>query len=388
MSLISVASDPLDVAIANPVAWALLTASIYYEVSVWDIIVVFAALTKGNNANIGAMMVNPVDVATIVSDVSAVSAVVASVGTFDYAMADNIASGLFADSTIAMNAIVAAKAGIQTSVAASVEMMPAIAARPVAFGIVSNSIASVQAIADNATAWNTFRGSATFLTYLKEIITATAGLDGTHASVDAIIADATALALVAADSEASQAMASSSAAVATLASSANLGIILDSATAMTHFATEANIQAFLDVPAAVAPVFGSSAAKGVIMNFTSLVDSIAGNGTTLTYLAGLTATAIPASNRSGTTAADDPFDGIPSKVLVLGMRANNIGAIAVAYDFDGSVVAGTTPGTGSISLKGTVTEVTCTAYTDPTWTVAGIAITSASSPQWVYVDMT
>jgi hypothetical protein len=123
------------------------------------------------------------------------------------------------------------------------------------------------------------------------------------------------------------------------------------------------------------------------MNSTALVDSIGANSGIISYQSASTSTALPASLRSGTTAVDDPFDGIPSKVLVLGMKGNTIVATQVTFSFNGSVVSGTSPGTSDIGLAGTVTATTCTAYTDPTWTVAGIAATIAASPIWIYYDM-
>jgi hypothetical protein len=89
----------------------------------------------------------------------------------------------------------------------------------------------------------------------------------------------------------------------------------------------------------------STAAKAAMVTSTTMIDLIRDTPSAFGVLGGLAVKATPASIRSSALAstADDPFDGIPNKVLVIGMRANNIGAIAANYDFDGSVVAGSTP---------------------------------------------
>jgi hypothetical protein len=68
----------------------------------------------------------------------------------------------------------------------------------------------------------------------------------------------------------------------------------------------------------------STAAKSVIVASTTMVDLIRDTPHALATITALASTAIPASLRSSTTAVGDPFDGIPSKVIVVGMRANNI----------------------------------------------------------------
>jgi hypothetical protein len=155
--------------------------------------------------------------------------------------------------------------------------------------------------------------------------------------------------------------------------------------AQTEIANATNIAAFLAVDSAIPLVFASSAAKDLIISTDSLTDlflSGAPRDYAMTLVSGVT---IPTNlNVIGAT---NVFGGAPAKVLVLKMRANNIGAIAGAYVFGGSVAAGT-GATGTVSLKGTVRENTAFAYTNPTWSVGGIAATAAVSPEWQFVDMT
>tara|TARA_R110000782_G_scaffold77033_3_gene153023 strand:+ start:1462 stop:2742 length:1281 start_codon:yes stop_codon:yes gene_type:complete len=376
--------DSLTTVADNTVAWSHYSTSAFYEQNVWDVVVTLVGLTKADNATISAMMINVSDVADITSNARGIAAVVASPDTFEHSQSSSAATELYADSAVAMNAVVAGSAAIQTILAASVELMGDIASRPTAFGIVANSIPSVQAIAANATGWTSFFGSASFPTYLKEIISAIAGLDGSHASVNAIIADASALALVAASAEASQAMSASSAAVTSAASSPNLGVLLGSTTAMAYFGTEANVLAFISVSSAVPTVFASSIAKGVIVGSTTLIDHLATNEQA--YLESIMSGATIPSNLNVVGATND-WGGLPSKIISVKMRANNIGAIAGTYTFTGDVVAGSAVG-ATIALKGTVTETSIMGYTNAKWKVSGIAATAAASPEWKYIDMT
>jgi hypothetical protein len=388
MSTVSNISSVLETVSDNPTSWGYFSGSIYYESHIKNIIAHLSGVDPSLYGSVSLLILDPVSMGDISVSERGMRALVNSLPSATIMAGDSVAMALVAADTTAIT-LVAKQTSIMPAIANNVEAMDEIVSRGVATGVMASNAGAIQAISVNPTGWANYLTSPFFATNLKNIICNIASLDPSlFVDVNAIIANSTALTAVANNSQASQALSTSSAAVSTLASSPNLSIILGSVVAMAHFGTEAGIQAFLNVPAAVPTVFSSSIAKGVIMGSTSIVDSIAANSTTLAYLSGLTVKSVPASLRTSTTSADDPFDGIPNKVLVLGMRANNIGAIAVAYDFDGSLVAGSNPSTGSISLKGTVTETTCTAYTDPTWTVAGIGATVAVLPEWTWVDMT
>jgi hypothetical protein len=243
------------------------------------------------------------------------------------------------------------------------------------------------AISSNATAWTTFQTSAFFDTNLKDIIANIIGVTpSAYADVDAIIADASALTLVAASTPACEALASSSAAVTTLASSANLSIIMGSSTAMGVFGTAANIGTFLGVAAAIPVVFGSAIAKGVIVASNTLMDVVATTGAITDYLAGLATTAIPSN--LNVVNSNNVFGGFPDKFIILKIRANNIGAIAMTFTLAGSPLAGTEYG-NEVSASGTVTATAVFGVNNPaTWAASGIAATSAASPEVTYFDMT
>jgi hypothetical protein len=395
MSTVTGNNNSLNNVLANPVSWALFNSSPYYETNVWDVIVSFAGLTKSDNDTLALMMVNSIDVASIAASPSAMSALVASPDTFEYAQTSSIATGLFADRPVAMNAIAGGSASIQTVLASSVEMMANIASRPAAYGIIANSAPSVKAIAANDAAWATFSGSASFTTYLTKIITAVAGLDGTHANVDAIIADAAALTLVAANAKAVSALASSSSAMTTLASSANIGIILGSSVAMGIIGPNSTAMgSFLGSSGAWAGLFSSSVAKGYIVDSTELVDIVAANADLITYLGTLavndvTALGLPDGNASSLqTFVASPV--LPAKVLTLSAKEVGIAATYSNYNFGGSTITGSQAG-ATLSLSGTGNggqPAHIAGYTDMSWNFQGVGVTAATRPIISYVDMT
>jgi len=369
----------------NSIAWSLFSKSDHYQTYLPAIV--------SNLAGISVAAF--VDIETIVSDATAKGAVVDSNLAMSAMVADTPATQLMVDDHGFMGLVAARPAAI--NVVANSSQMDVVAGSPVAMteitaeiggsAAMANSPGAIQAIANVPTSWQTYKNGAHFALTLKSAIINIAGLSGSYPTIDSIIADPVALALVAANAQASDALSTSSAAAVTLSTSPNLGIILGSATAMVYFGTESVITTFLGVEAAVPVVFGSSIAKGVIVASTPLVDLIAGSSSIVSFLSASAVTSIPASLRSATTAANDPFDGIPSKVLTLGMRANNIGAISANYNFGGSPAAGT-GATATIGLKGSVTNTHIFGYTNPTWTVAGIAVTAAVSPEWTWYDMT
>jgi len=267
--------------------------------------------------------------------------------------------------------------------------MEEIAGSNVAMPAMANSAPAVQAIAANPSAWPTFLASPYFGASDKTIMLNLVGATPSdYSSFDAVIADAEVLALIAANPEAVETFAGNSGAMTTLTGSTNIGIILGSDTAMGIIGTDTTAMTnFINTTSAMVPLLNSSAAKGFIVASTPLVDAVAANGAMVSYMVANGFQTIPASNRSGTTTVSQPFDGIPSKVMLLKMRANNIGAIAATYTFLGSPAAGT-GASSTIALKGTVIETRVSGYTDLQWGVSGIAATAAASPEVTYFDMT
>ena len=388
MSTVSGSVPTLESVSDNPTSWSKFIVSNYYEPNIKDIIANYAGVDSSLYANITALIVDPTSFGDISANARAMKGIVASINSVDIMAGDSVAMSAVADNTVAIG-IVASATDIMPTIASHTEAMNEIVSRSIATSLMASNKGAIQAIANNSTAWINYLGGTYFSSNLKNIVANLAGLTPSdYADVDAIIADATALTAVANNSKASQALASNAAAVTTLASSPNLSIILGSTIAMEHFGTEANIGTFLGVSGAVPIVFGSSIAKGVIVASATLVNFIGATASILDYLADFTVTALPASLKASTTTTSQPFDGIPNKVLVLRMRANNIGAIDASYTFGGSPSVGT--GTGAPTLlRGTQPGITVTrGYTAPTWGVVGIAVTAAVSPEWTYVDMT
>jgi hypothetical protein len=376
--------DSLTAAADNAVAWSYYSTSAFYEQNVWDIIVTLVGLTKADNASIGAMMVNVSDVADITGDARGIAAVIASPDAFEYSQSSSAATELYADSTIAMNAIIAGTAAIQTILAASAELMGDIASRPTAFGIVANSLPSVQAIAANATGWTSFLGSASFPTYLKEIITSTAGLDGTHASVDAIIADATALALVAANARAVQSLLSNSAAITTLTGSPNLAVFLGSSAAMAEITPNESLMNTLIADTTAFPILLTSAdAKAAIFASATLLNTMLTGADSSVTIQGLAQTKVGPT--PDTSIGNFQSLGLSGNVILLtGVMGSIVGTLLDNY------FKGDTGPTDTIACPGVQGVVPPTAinkaYTNPVWDVNSIAATAAAKITVTYVD--
>jgi hypothetical protein len=388
MSIVTADRGTLGIIMANPVSASLLKASPHYETYIKSTIAnLTPALVAGNYATVQALVTDNAAMGIALDFPGAVEAIIASPTTMGFVAGDLTIMATLVDSSIAVG-LVASDAGAMAIIASEVNAMDNIVASSVAMPVVASKPAAMLAIAANNVAFNSFLTSAFFSANRKKAIANMVGLvAGDYADVSAMVDDSAALTAIVGSVPASRAFGTDSAAMAHLASSPNLSIVLGSATAMaqTEIANATNIASFLAVDSAIPLVFASSAAKGIIVSNDSLTDLFL-SGAPRDYAETLmTAPTIPTNlNAPGTT---NVFGGAPAKVLVLKMRANNIGAIAAGYTFGGTVTAGTGVN-GTVSLKGTVRETTAFAYTNPTWSVGGIAATAAVSPEWQFVDMT
>ena len=370
----------------NPTAWGFFILSDYYEANILNIVANYAGVNPATHNNISELILDSTSIADVAVDSRAMRAVVASLSTVIVMAGNSVAMTNVADDTAAIT-IVAETSSIMPTVASKTQAMNEIVSRAIPMNRMSINAGAIQAIGANPTAWANFKSSAHFSNDLKDVVANLAGLNPSdYVDVNALIASATALTAIAANAQASDALSTSSAATTTLASSPNLSIILGSLTAMTYYGTEANIQAFLTVPAAVSVVFGSSVAKSIIVASDTLIDFIAATSSITTYLSGISTTAIPSNlNAVGT---NNVFGGFPDKFIILSIRANNIGAIAMDFTLAGSPLAGTTY-SNILSPSGTVTVSAVLGLSNPaTWKASGIAATAAASPETKYVDMT
>jgi|TARA_R110000782_G_scaffold136429_2_gene228880 hypothetical protein len=386
MAAVSDVSSVLQTVSGNPTAWGYFYGSDFYESHIKKIIAHLSGIDPSVYASTNLLITDPVSMGDISVSEQGMRALVNSLPSATIMAGSSVAMPLVAANSIAIN-LVAQQTNIMPTIAASATAMGNIVSYSVAMNAMSINAGAIQAIGANAAAWTSFKSSAHFSTDLKDVVANLAGLiPSDYASIDAIIANEAALTAVAANAQASDALSTSSAATTTLASSPNLSIILGSATAMTYYGTEANIQAFLTVPAAVPVVFGSSVAKGIIVASDTLIDFIAATSSITSYLGTIATTAIPSNlNAVGT---NNVFGGFPDKFIILSIRANNIGAIPMDFTLAGSPLAGTTY-SNIVSPSGTVTKTIALGLSNPaTWKASGIAATAAASPETTYVDMT
>lgn len=370
----------------NPTSWSKFIASNYYESNIKDIVANYAGVDSSLYANITALIVDPTSFGDISVNARAMKAIVASLGTVDIMGGNSVAMSAVADNTVAIG-IVASATDIMPTIASHTEAMNEIVSRSIATSLMSNNKGAIQAISKNSIAWSNYLGGTYFSSNLKNIVANIANLTPSdYANVDEIIASETALTAVSLNSQASQALASSSSAVLTLASSPNLSIILGSAIAMEFFGTESAITSFIGVTAAVPVVFTSAIAKSVIVASDALMNIIATTAAITDHLTTIATTALPTNLNS--VGSNNVFGGFPDKFIVLKIRANNIGAIAMTFTLAGSPIAGSTYG-NVVSASGTVTATAVFGLTNPaTWKASGIAATAAASPEVTYVDMT
>jgi len=378
----------LNVLAANPVAWNLFSKSQFYETNVRTVISNYAGVNPAIYPTVSSLIADPMAMADIASFPNAMLAVVASPATTTIVAASSVAMALVAANPVSIN-IVSAQTAIMGIIANSPAAMAEIISRSQATMSMAAQPGAISAIAAVSTAWTSYMAGPYFATNLALILANMIGVNpSTYPSLNSIIASATALALVAKSTSAVQALASNSAAMSTLATSSNIGIILSSATAMAVIGPNTTAMgSFLGSSGAWAGLFASSVAKGYIVVSTALVDAIAGNSALLTYLGTLAVTATATGIPDGVVGAYQAFTGIPTKVLTLWAKEVGIAATFSPYKFSGTPMAGSVAGTTiQLTAAGNATHVA--GYTSMGWDLQGIGVTAATLPIIRYVDMT
>jgi hypothetical protein len=251
--------------------------------------------------------------------------------------------------------------------------------------------AIITAIAASPAAWTKYKAGPYFNDNVVATICSLIGVSpSSYVAATDFASDSTALGLIVANAAASEVLSTASGMLDAVISAGNIGTILGSSIAMTYFGTEAGLSAMLANSATHSSIFGpasGASARAAILQSTALVDQMGANSAITAIIGATTITKIPDNLRAATTSRNEPFDGFPTKFIMIGLRANNIGAIAANYDFAGNPAAGT-GATTTIGLKGTVTESVFFGITDGDWSVSGIAATAAASPMVTYYDMT
>jgi hypothetical protein len=250
--------------------------------------------------------------------------------------------------------------------------------------------AIITAIAADSAAWTKYKASPYFTDNLVATICSLTGLAPiSFPSVTDFAGNSAALTAIVGSAAATEALSTASGVLDAVIAAGHIGIILGSATAMTYFGTEAGLSAMLANSATHSSIFGpasGASARAAILQSTALVDQMGANADIVSIISATTTTKIPDNLRASTTSRNEPFGGFPTHFIMIGARANNIGAIAANYDFAGSPAAGT-GATATIPLKGTVTESVFFGITNGNWSVSGIAATAAASPEVTYYDM-
>lgn len=386
MTSLSGSSAALTAIFENTTSRNLFTASGTYGDNVLSITTLLASLDPAEFTTKDLLFDSAPAMTAIFSDTEAAQSVVVNQDMLTRTAAQTVAVetigtdsailALFAPSQLAMN-----------SLAANSDAMVELITHSEAVVAFAQNAVAMKAISSASAAWTTFKSSSFFAANLKDVIANIIGVTaGDFANVNAIIADASAMATLAESTPACEALASSSSAITTLASSSNLSIITGSANAMGVFGTETILGSFLAVPAATSAVFGSALANGVIVASNTLMDVVATTSSITDYLAGFATTAIPSNNN--VVGSNNVFGGFPDKFITLSIRANNIGAIAMTHTLEGSPLAGTTY-SNVVSSSGVVTTAVVVGLSAAhTWKASGIAATAAASPSVTYVDMT
>lgn len=373
---------------ANPIAWSFFNKSIYYEANLSKILANYAVIPIVDNQSVTDLITAPLTMGDIVASLYAMRAIVASTFATGVMALDSTAMSAVCDNADAIRTV-AQTTSIMSIIASSPTAMSQIVTRSYAVSQIALNAGAIQAVSKVSSAWASYLASAYFASNIAVVLANLIGVSPTlFPTLDSIIADATALSLVAASKEAVQALASNSAAMTTLSVSPNIGIILGSAIAMGVVGPNTTaMSSFLGASGAWAGLFASSIAKGYIVASTALVDIIAGNSALKTYL-GTIASVLSASGiPDGNATSLQPFTGAPAKLLTLSAKEAGIAATYSPYNFGGTPMTGSQAG-ATLSLTSVANLPHVAGYTSMTWNLQGIGVTAATLPIITYVDMT
>ena len=391
MAAVAASIPSLSVLAANPVSWALFNSSSYYEPNIKVVVANYAGVTPANYASVDALIADSVSMAAIAAAPNAMAAVVASPNATTLMSANSAAMALVASNAVAIE-IVAKQTAAMSIIAGSPAAMSEINSRSAAVAKMALYPGAISAIAGSSTGWAGYMAGPYFAANLPTVLANLIGVSpGAFPTLSSIIASATALALVAKSTSATQALASNSAAMSALAVSPNIGIVLGSSIAMAVIGPNSTAMAsFLGASGAWDGLFASSVAKGYIMASTALIDSIAGNSLLITYLKAKSVTAAATGVPDGNASSQQAWPGLPAKLITLSAKEVGIAATYSNYNFGGAAMTGSQAG-ATLSLSGTGPggqPVHVAGYTGMTWNFQGVGVTAATLPIITYFDMT
>lgn len=395
VSLVAASATTLTTVIGNATSWAEFTAGAYYENNILAIIHILAGITPATHATMTALVNNTQGSAALSSYDNAIRAAIESAPTMSLitqnanAMEDIISniSGL----TIVLNNDAAMHLISNSSTALSQLNSASIA-------LIMSIPSAVKIISSYPTAWtdivSTSSGIAPSLEdNLLNLLVNLNDLSSSFSTVADILADSTAVTLIAENKASMEAITYVASAMTSLKASAHLSIVLNSTVAMSVLGPDDTVMSsLLDVPAAIAPMFASSVVKGYLVASTTLVDKLFATSSIVTYMESIAVQTLPTVFSNGQYATFQDFDTAPSKVLVMGGRGNNIGAIFHDYKFQGSVSSSGTGATNTIAIAGTPAanpqnQTFSGGFVGLQWTTDDAAVTAASLPNLLLVDM-
>jgi hypothetical protein len=391
MSTVSNSASTLTLISDNKVSWAYFADSTYYESNIKKVIANLSGINPDLYNNVSELILDPVSMGDISVSARGMKALVSST-TAVYVMAsDSVPMALVAANTVAIT-LVAKQTNIMPIIASYPTAMYEVVSREIATSIMANNVGAIKAIAANETGWGIYLSGPYFSSYLKVILANLAGKNPIdYSSVNSLIDDASALTAISNNVSAVQALMASSSGMSYLAGSSNIGIILSSSLAMGLIGPNtAAMNSFLNASGAWDGLFSSSVAKGYIMASTALVDNISGNAALITYLKTISVTKSATGIPDGNATSQQPFPGLPIKVLTLDAKEVGIAATYSNYNFAGTPMSGSQAG-ATLSLSGTGTggqPQHVAAYTYMTWNFQGVGVTAATLPIITYVDMT
>ena len=390
MLLVAADRNTLTIIMANPTSAGLLKASQWFETYIKQLITnLTPALDSADYVTVQQLVTNNAAMGIVLDIGGAVEVIIASPTTFGYVAADLSIMTLLVDSGVAIGLLAASSPSMST-VSGSVNAMDAIAGSSVAMPVITASAIAMSAIAANGDAFTTLLASTYFAANRKNALARLAGLDpADYADINAMIDSADALTAIVANPKAVTVLSGSSSALSYLATSDNLGIVLNSTIAMAVLGPNATAMgAFLGNPDAWVPLFSSSTVKGYIAASTALVDIVAGNADLVTYLTTLSVELRASNIPDGQNGTFQTFPGMPAKILALKAREAGIAATFSTYNLGGSVFASGTNAGENLYVSSQVSKVHIAAYGGVLWDFQGGGVTAATQPIITYVDMT
>jgi hypothetical protein len=336
MSGLAALPAALNVIFNNATSQSLFLASPHFETNIKSIIVKLTdsvTVVLETYADVAALMTNAVAVPQIIAKPYAIKAASLSVGAMVAAVGSTTTmNSIFGDAPA--SALMAASTVAQSRITGSTTAMAALRLSSIGMAAAASSKAFVTAIYAVPAAWASFKASDFFADNLKTVVANLAGLNPTSfATLNDIIASASALASVAGSVGAMEALIGDATAVTTLSNSANLSVVAGSSVAMGVIASSSAITALVANVTSLGTLFASAVAKTALFaSPAGMIAAINANAGSRAYLKGIQTLLLSSTVPSNGVWV--PFaSGLPAKILMLTYRQQGIGAIETPIRF-------------------------------------------------------